>query len=185
MDLIIRWLDHPPIDDFYARRLTADTYRQTGRADTGGSLPVEERFDDPGFQAVVTDHRQSASLGEQAHRRVQTLLHIGEFVIDRDAQCLKGLGGGIYPLAGTASQNPANYRCQLTGGLHGPLFYKRPGNAHSTGLFPVTPDQSTQVSFVVGVDYLFSGQVAIGVVPHIQRFVHLETQSVAGALYLS
>ncbi len=90
-----------------------------------------------------------------------------------------------YPLAGTTSQNPADYRCQLTGSLHGPLFYKRPGNAHSTGLFSVTPDQSTQVSFVVGVDYLFSGQVAIGVVPHIQRFVHLETQSVAGALYLS
>ena len=71
MNLFVGRFDHPAVDDSEARDLAADAYRQSGRADAGGRLPVEKRLDGPVFQAVIADHRQAAAGGEQAHRRVQ------------------------------------------------------------------------------------------------------------------
>ena len=61
---------------------------------TAGGGP-KRLFDDAVFEGVVTDDHQPAARSQHRDRSFETFLQCGQFIVDRDSECLEDQGGRV------------------------------------------------------------------------------------------
>ena len=78
-------------------------------------------FDNPVFERVKRNHRDSATCFEAANRRFEKALELSELVVDRDSQCLKGSGRRVDASLST-TDHILDQTAELGGRTQGILF---------------------------------------------------------------
>ena len=144
-----------------------------GWANAVFAFTADKLLNNPILQRVECDNCQPSSGSQGFDRQWKYSFYSLQFLVDSDAQGLKGAGCRMQSASSPAGR-PANHLGQFVGGVQRPGGCNRSSDSPALRLFAVAPDQVCQISFRKGVDHFLGGCGLSGTEAHVQWAVAQE-----------
>src|SRR5579885_1369882 len=176
-------------ENVHARRATTDADGRLRRADAAALLRLEELLDDAIFQRMKADDGEPPTRTQECDSLWQRALQAAEFVVDGDAQRLKGACRGM-DAAGPPMHHRCHQRRQFAATLDGSLaspFDDTPRNRTRTPLLTIAIENIGKVRLIELVHQVRRRLALRCIEAHIQRRIagktgEAEAAFVAGKL---